>query len=299
MAHFGRVITAMVTPFDELGDVSYEVAERLAVSLIEHGTDTLVVCGTTGESPTLSWIEEFELFRVVKAAVGDRAKVLAGAGSNNTHEAIEAVQKVAALGLDGTLQVVPYYNKPPQAGLLAHFSAIATAVPSLPMMLYNIPGRTGRNLEALTVAKLSTIPNIVALKAASGDLDQVSNIRRITSPDFEIYSGDDSLTLPMLSVGAVGAVSVVSHLAGDMLQQMIQAYEVGQVYKARDIHLKLLPLCKALFATTNPILVKAALEEQGWSVGSCRMPLSKAPPELTADVRTAMTDLALLPLFAV
>lgn len=295
MTYFGRVLTAMITPFDQAGAVDYESAKHLASHLISHGTDTIVVCGTTGESPTLSWAEEYELFKVVKAAVSGQGKVIAGTGSNSTGEAIEATLKAAELDLDGTLQVVPYYNKPPQQGLLNHFSAIASAVPDLPVMLYNVPGRTGRNLEASTVAKLSAIPNIIAVKEASGNLDQVSEIRRLTASDFAIYSGDDSLTLPMLSVGAVGVVSVASHLVGDSLQQMIQAYESGQVVTARDIHIKLLPLCKGLFATSNPILVKAALALQGWSVGTCRSPLSEAPSELIDTLRTLMTELDLLP----
>ncbi len=295
MTYFGRVLTAMITPFDQAGAVDYESAQRLASYLVSHGTDTIVVCGTTGESPTLSWSEEYELFQVVKTAVNGQGKVVAGTGSNSTSEAIAATQKAAELGLDGTLQVVPYYNKPPQAGLQAHFNAIATAVPNLPVMLYNVPGRTGRNLEASTVAKLAEVPNIIAIKEASGNLDQVSEIRRLTPAGFEIYSGDDSLTLPMLSVGAVGVVSVASHLVGNLLQQMIQAYEVGQVGTARDTHLKLLPLCKALFATTNPILIKAALQLQGWSVGTCRAPLSEAPTDLVDDLKGLMAELELLP----
>ncbi|MEL6129994.1 MAG: 4-hydroxy-tetrahydrodipicolinate synthase [Cyanobacteria bacterium J06627_3] len=295
MTYFGRVLTAMITPFDQTGAVDYESVDRLASHLVSHGTDTIVVCGTTGESPTLSWSEEYELFQVVKAAVNGHGKVVAGTGSNSTKEAIEATQKAAELGLDGTLQVVPYYNKPPQAGLLEHFSAIATAVPNLPVMLYNVPGRTGRNLEASTVAKLAKVSNIIAIKEASGDLDQVSEICRLTPPDFDVYSGDDSLTLPMLSVGAVGVVSVASHLVGDSLQQMIQAYENGQVFSARDIHLKLLPLCKALFATTNPILIKSAMQLQGWSVGNCRLPLSEAPTALVNELKNLMATLELLP----
>lgn len=289
----------MITPFDQTGAVDYESARQLAVHLINHGTDTIVVCGTTGESPTLSWAEEYELFQVLKIAVSGRGKIIAGTGSNSTKEAIKATQKAAELGLDGTLQVVPYYNKPPQSGLKEHFSEIAQAVPNLPVMLYNVPGRTGRNLEASTVADLANIQNIVAIKEASGDLDQVSEIRRLTPPEFAIYSGDDSLTLPMLSVGATGVVSVASHLVGDMLQQMIQAYEKGQVVAARDIHLRLLPLCKLLFATTNPILIKAAMQLQGWSVGSCRLPLSEAPTGLVNDLKALMGELELLPVAVV
>ena len=189
---FGRVVTAMVSPFAEDGSVNYEVAEKLAVHLVENGSDGLVICGTTGESPTLSWTEEYELYKVVKQAVGDRAKIIAGTGSNSTTEAIAATQKAAKLDLDGSLQVVPYYNKPPQAGLYQHFKAIAEACPELPMMLYNVPGRTSRNLEPETVANLAQISNIVAIKEASGDLEQACKIRCLTPDNFAIYSGEDA-----------------------------------------------------------------------------------------------------------
>jgi 4-hydroxy-tetrahydrodipicolinate synthase len=291
---FGRVLTAMITPFQQDGRVNYEVAEALAGYLAAHGTDTLVVCGTTGESPTLSWDEEYELFRVVQQAVSGKAKVIAGTGSNSTHEAIAATQKADKLGLDGTLQVVPYYNKPPQAGLYQHFQAIAAASPELPLMLYNIPGRTGQNLLPETIGRLAEIPNIVAVKEASGNLDQVSQIRRLTPPEFLIYSGDDSLTLPMLAVGAKGVVSVASHLAGDQLQQMVQAFEQGQPQLATKIHIALFPLFKALFVTTNPIPVKAALRLQGWQVGATRLPLTDDYPTLDETLRAVMSELGLL-----
>ncbi|MER3478556.1 MAG: 4-hydroxy-tetrahydrodipicolinate synthase, partial [Leptolyngbya sp. ERB_1_2] len=228
MVNFGTVLTAMITPFTADGAVDYAITEKLAAHLVKTGTDTIVVCGTTGESPTLSWDEEFELFQVVKSAVSGKAKVMAGTGSNSTSEAITATRKAAKMGLDGSLQVVPYYNKPPQSGLYDHFRAIAESS-DLPLMLYNVPGRTSQNLQPETVARLSQIPNIVAIKEASGNLDQVSQIRRMTSPDFAIYSGDDSLTLPMLAIGAKGVVSVASHLVGMRLQQMIHAFEQGQV----------------------------------------------------------------------
>lgn len=298
MAHFGRVLTAMITPFDQAGAVDYEAAEQLASYLATHGTDTIVVCGTTGESPTLSWDEEYQLFKTVKSAVGNRGKVMAGTGSNSTKEAIEATRKAESLGLDGTLQVVPYYNKPPQSGLYDHFAAIAKSVPDLPIMLYNVPGRTGCNLEPATVAKLSQISNVTAIKEASGNIDQVSNIRRLTAPGFSIYSGDDSLTLPMLAVGASGVVSVASHLVGTSLQSMIDAYESGEVSEALAVHLRLLPLFKALFATTNPILVKAALRLQGWSVGECRLPLSSPSSEHISSLQELMSELNLLPVAA-
>ncbi len=295
MVDFGQVLTAMITPFKEDGSVNYEVAEKLAAHLANHGTDTLVVCGTTGESPTLTWAEEYDLFRVIQQAVAGRAKVVAGTGSNSTLEAMEATEKAAKLGLDGSLQVVPYYNKPPQEGLYQHYRAIATAAPELPIILYNVPGRTGQNLLPETVARLAEIPNIVAVKEASGNLDQVSQIRRLTPPEFIIYSGDDSLTLPMLAVGATGVISVASHVVGPQLKAMIQAFFAGQPQAATDIHISLFPLFKALFATTNPIPVKAALRLQGWEVGTTRSPLCDLPDSLLAPLQEAMSELALLP----
>lgn len=293
MTIFGRVMTAMITPFNPDGTVNYAVAESLAAHLVSHGTDTIVVCGTTGESPTLTWDEEFQLFKAVQQAVGTRAKVVAGTGSNSTAEAISATQKADKLGLDGSLQVVPYYNKPPQEGLYQHFRAIAESSP-MPLILYNVPGRTGQNLLPETVARLAEIPNIVAVKEASGNLDQVSHIRRLTPAEFTIYSGDDSLTLPMLAVGAQGVVSVASHLVGDALQQMIQAFEQGKVQAATQIHLQLFPLFKVLFQVTNPIPLKAALVLQGWDVGTTRLPLADNSPNLQQSLQTVMAELNLL-----
>lgn len=295
MIDFGRVMTAMIVPFAEDGNVDYAIVEQLTDYLVTHGTDTVVVCGTTGESPTLTWEEEYELFRVVKQTAADRAKVMAGTGSNSTREAIAATQKAAKLGLDGSLQVVPYYNKPPQEGLAAHFRDIAAAVPELPLMLYNIPGRTGQNLLPETVAQLAEVHNIVAIKEASGNLDQVSTVRRLTPPTFKIYSGDDSLTLPMLAVGASGVVSVASHLVGDRLQSMIRSFEAGRVADALTEHLALLPLFKALFLTTNPIPLKAALELRGWSVGKPRSPLVPCPDAIRQDLKQVMIELNLIP----
>lgn len=294
MARFGRIVTAMVTPFTDEGQVDYTVAAKLADHLVSQGSDGLVVCGTTGESPTLTWAEEYQLFQVVQQAVAGRAKIIAGTGSNSTHEAIEATRKAASLGLDGALLVVPYYNKPPQEGLYAHFKAISTAVPDLPIMLYNVPGRTGQNLAPQTVARLAELDNVVAIKEASGSLDQASQIRCLTPPDFELYCGDDSLTLPMLAIGGVGVVSVASHLVGTLLQKMVDAFVSGQSSTAAEIHLKLTPLFKVLFATTNPIPVKAALQMQGWAVGQTRLPLSELPSPLAQDLRQVLADLSLL-----
>ena len=275
----GRVITAMVTPFDKEGNVHYAEAERLAAYLAANGSDGIVVCGTTGESPTLSWDEEYQLFQVVKAAVAGKAKVIAGTGSNSTSEAIEATQKAAKLGVDASLQVVPYYNKPPQIGLYQHFAAIASAC-DLPMMIYNIPGRTGQSLEPETIAKLALLDKIVAIKESSGNLDLVSQIRSQTPPEFAIYSGDDSLTLPILAVGGVGVVSVASHLVGNKIQEMICAFEAGKNLVATQLHIEMLPLFKGLFFAPNPMPIKAALKLQGWEVGGLRLPMCELPGEL-------------------
>ena len=285
-APFGRVVTAMVTPFSADGSVDLELTARLADHLVSQGSDGLVVCGTTGESPTLSWDEQHDLFAAVKGAVGDRAKVLAGSGSNCTAEAVEATRQAAALGADGALVVVPYYNKPPQDGLEAHFRAVAAAAPLLPLMLYNIPGRTGTSLEPATVARLLDCPNVVSFKAASGTTEEVSALRALCGDRLAIYSGDDALTLPMLAVGAVGVVSVASHLAGPEIRAMIRAFLAGDLAEALALHEQLLPLCKALFCTTNPIPVKAALEICGWPVGAPRLPLLSA----TADVRQRLSE---------
>jgi 4-hydroxy-tetrahydrodipicolinate synthase len=285
----------MVTPFGADGSVSYSTAEALASHLVAHGSDSIVVCGTTGESPTLTWDEEYQLFKAVQQAVAGKAKVIAGTGSNCTREAISATQKAAALGLDGTLQVVPYYNKPPQEGLYQHFRAIAAASPDLPVMLYNVPGRTSCNLAPDTVVRLAAVPNIVAIKEASGSLDSVSQIRAATPANFSIYSGDDSMTLPLLSVGGCGVVSVASHLVGDRLQAMIQSFEAGRVAEATQIHLQLFPLFKGLFAMTNPVPLKAALALQGWDVGTVRLPLSTVTDDIKDALQKILSDLSLLP----
>ncbi len=294
MVNFGRVCTAMVTPFKENGEVNYQVAEKLAVYLAENGTDTVLVCGTTGESPTLTQHEEFELFRVVKNAVEGKAKVIGGTGSNSTREAIAATEKAAKIGIDGSLQVVPYYNKPPQEGLYQHFSAVAKACPDLPLILYNIPGRTGQNLLPETVASLAEISNIVGIKEASGNLDQASQIRCLTQDEFTMYSGDDSLTLPLMAIGGKGVISVAAHLVGNQLQEMIQSFEKGEVQKAAQMHQKLYSLFKVLFVTTNPIPVKIALKLQGWDIGSTRLPLCDPPESIVQKIENVMKELNLL-----
>ncbi|MBE9158261.1 4-hydroxy-tetrahydrodipicolinate synthase [Nodosilinea sp. LEGE 06152] len=292
MTYFGKVLTAMVTPFSEDGTVDYAVAERLADYLVSNGSDGLVVCGTTGESPTLSWQEEYQLYKVVKEAVAGRAKVIAGTGSNSTSEAIEATRHAGDLGLDGSLQVVPYYNKPSQDGLYQHFSQIAAAVPDLPLMLYNIPGRTGCALAVETTARLAEISNIVAIKEASGSLDHASQVRYHTPAEFGIYSGDDSLTLPVLAVGGCGVVSVASHLVGPQIQSMVQAYEAGKTRLATEIHLQLLPLFKVLFLTTNPVPLKVALAQQGWPVGAVRSPLCMPDESVSIAIAGVLQQLS-------
>ena len=291
---FGRVITAMVTPFAADGTVNYEVAAQLAVHLVDHGSDSLVVCGTTGESPTLTWAEEYQLFQVIKQAVGSRAKIIAGTGSNSTTEAIAATEKAAKLNLDGSLQVVPYYNKPPQAGLYEHFKVIAQACPELPMMLYNVPGRTGCNLEPETVSQLAQLSNIVAIKEASGNLEQACKIRCLTPDDFAIYSGEDALTLPLLSLGSSGVVSVASHLVGEQMQAMIQAFFKGDNEQATKIQLQLFPLFQAMFVTTNPIPIKTALNLQGWQVGKLRTPLCELQLSLLDNLKAVLQKLDLI-----
>lgn len=294
---FGQLLTAMITPFDLEGKVDYGAAAKLALHLINHGTDTLVICGTTGESPTLSWDEEYKLFQVIQETVAGRAKIIAGTGSNSTSEAIAATVKAANLGLDGTLQVTPYYNKPPQRGLYEHFKAIANSAPNLPMILYNVPSRTGCKLEPTTVAELAQISNIIGIKEATGDLDQCSHVRSSTPKDFDIYSGDDSLTLPLMAVGAKGVISVASHLVGDQIRQMIQAFTAGNVQSALAIHIQLFPLFKALFYTTNPIPVKTALKILGLDTGVLRSPLShtESTSDLENKLKSAMATLNLIP----
>jgi 4-hydroxy-tetrahydrodipicolinate synthase len=281
----------MVTPFGADGSVDLPLAEQLADHLVRHGSDGLVVCGTTGESPTLSWDEQHALLTAVKGAVAGRAVVLAGSGSNCTAEAVEATCAAAALGADGALVVVPYYNKPPQSGLEAHFRAIAEAAADLPLMLYNIPGRTSCHLEPHTVQRLMDRPNVVAFKAASGTTEEVQQLRALCGEQLDIYSGDDSLTLPMLAVGAAGVVSVASHLEGDRIQAMVQAFLAGKNADALAIHQQLLPLFKALFCTTNPIPVKAALELRGWAVGSPRLPLLPADSQVRERLSSILAAL--------
>lgn len=272
MADFGRVLTAMVTPFDAQMQVDYGKARKLAKYLVENGSDGIVVAGTTGESPTLTNEERNKLVEVVVNEVGDRAKVIAGTGNNDTFDSIGMTKDAEKTGAHGVMAVVPYYNKPPQEGLYTHFRMIAEST-NLPVMLYNIPGRSAINMTADTIARLAQIDNIVAIKEAAGSMDQVTEIKRKTPADFVIYSGDDSLTLPMLALGAHGIISVVSHIVGPELQQMVKAFFAGDIAKAAQIHMELYPVFKTMFITSNPIPVKTCLKMLGHDVGGVRPPL--------------------------
>ncbi len=297
MAPFGRLITAMVTPMDRNLAVDYGKAAELARRLVDSGSDGLVVCGTTGESPTLSDEEKVGLFRAVREAVGDRAAVIAGTGTYNTAHSIHLTREAERAGCDGVLLVNPYYNKPSQEGLYQHFKAVAEST-RLPVMLYNIQGRTSVNCEPATIARLAQIPNIVAVKEASGSLDQMSQIRVLTPPEFLLYSGDDSLTLPLLAVGGYGVVSVASHLAGREIREMIEAFVTGDVGRARALHLKLWRLFKVLFVTTNPTPVKAALALAGFDAGGLRLPLVEATAREREQIAEVLRELALAPVAA-
>lgn len=290
---FGRLLTAMVTPMKADGSVDYDQAAQLAIRLVESGSDGVVVAGTTGESPTLTDEEKLSVFRVVTDAIGGRASVLAGTGSNSTDHSIHLTRSAEKAGVDGIMAVVPYYNRPPQEGLYRHFKAIAEAT-SLPIMLYNVPSRTAQNMLPETVLRLSEIPNVVSLKEASGSLDQTTQLKRLLPDAFLIYSGDDSLTLPMMAVGAAGVVSVAAHIVGRRMKEMIGAFVKGDVETAQKAHLELFPIFKGLFLTTSPIPVKKALSLLGVPVGPLRLPLCDPSDKELQEIKTALADAGLL-----
>ncbi len=268
----GRLLTAMVTPFDAQGEVDYKQAKKLALSLLDSGSDGVVVSGTTGESPTLSKEEKLRLFTEVKSALGNRGKVIAGTGNYDTKESQELTKEAEKIGVDACLLVVPYYNRPTQQGLWEHFRAIAQST-TLPCIIYNVPSRTVTNLTADTVFKLSQIDNIVGVKEASGNLGQIAEIIRRTKEDFLVYSGNDSDTFPILALGGYGVISVASHLVGIQIKEMMEKFLGGQVQEAARIHRYLLPLIDALFIVSNPMPVKWALNYVGFSAGKPRLPL--------------------------
>lgn len=269
---FGQIITAMVTPFDDNNQINFPMVTELMNYLISNGTDAIIVAGTTGESPTLTHQEKIDLFKhAVKVADG-KYPIIAGTGSNNTKESVELSKEAEAIGVDGLLLVTPYYNKPSQVGLYEHYTAIAKAT-KLPIMLYNIPGRTSVQLDINTIIALSKVENIVSLKDSSGNLDALSQIIEETKDNFTVYSGDDSLTLPIKSIGGAGVVSVSSHIIGNEFKEMLELYEAGEVKKAAKLHRKLLPIMRGLFMAPSPAPVKAALKIKGLNVGSVRLPL--------------------------
>ncbi len=286
-------MTAMVTPFDDDGDLDLNRARELALHLLDEGSQALVVCGTTGESPTVPYDEKMKLFRAVVEAVGGSAPIIANAGDNCTADSVEFAKRVAKTGVDAIMVVVPYYNKPPQEGLYLHFRAIAEAV-DLPVILYNIPGRCVVNMEAATTLHLARdVGNIVAVKEASGNLSQIAAIIDGSPEGFEVLSGNDEDTLPMMGLGATGVISVASHVAGPRIAEMVASQASGDHTRALKLHLEMLPLFKALFVTSNPIMVKDALAQTGFPVGTARLPLVPPTETQSAELARVLAHLGL------
>ena len=288
----GQLFTAMITPMNKDQSVNYGAAVELARRLAENGSDGVVLSGTTGESPTLSFEEKVKLFSEVTDALGGQVEIIAGTGSNSTDDSIALTKAAENSGVDGIMLVAPYYNKPSQEGLYEHFKAIALQT-SLPVMIYNVPGRTSVNILPETVARIAKIDNIVAIKEASGSLEQVSVLKTLVPDDFLIYSGDDALTLPILSVGGAGVVSVVSHLVGREIKAMISAFCAGKTQEALETHLQLMPLFKAMFLTTNPVPVKRALEFVGFETGPVRLPLADLTEAEAATIKGVLAKMGL------
>ncbi|WP_440895374.1 4-hydroxy-tetrahydrodipicolinate synthase [Amphibacillus sp. Q70] len=270
--NFGQLLTAMVTPFDQRNQINYAKVTELMDYLTENGSDGLVIAGTTGESPTLTYDEKIALFKHTVKIADEKYPIIAGTGSNNTEETIQLSKAAEEIGADALLLVTPYYNKPNQAGLYQHFVAVAEAT-NLPIMLYNIPGRTMVHLNVETIIELSKIDNIVSVKESSGNLDAIAKIVAETDDDFTVYSGDDSLTLPMKSIGGAGVVSVSSHIIGNEFKEMLTKFDSGDVKAAARLHRQLLPIMRGLFMAPSPAPVKAALQMKGIDVGSVRLPL--------------------------
>ena len=293
MRDFGRILTAMVTPFNPDQSVNYAAAAQLAQYLVANGSDGVVVAGSTGESATLSKEEKIQLFATVLDAIGDKATVIAGTGSNDTRASIALTQEAEKLGVHGAMLVGPYYNKPTQEGYYQHFKSIADAS-ALPFIVYNVPGRTSSNILPQTIARLTACKNIVAVKEASGSLDQVSEIIRITPPEFLVYSGDDGLTLPILAVGGTGVISVAGHIVGKQMKEMITAFFLGDLARAQAIHLELHPFFRAIFVTTNPIPIKTAVNVIGLNAGPLRLPMVAATESELEYIKQAMRDVGVL-----
>jgi 4-hydroxy-tetrahydrodipicolinate synthase len=290
---FGRLITAMVTPFDKQGEVDYAQAARLARALIDNGSESIVVSGTTGESPTLTTDEKLRLFRTVKEAVAGRGKVIGGTCNYSTRESIELTH-AAGDSIDGVLMVVPYYNNPPQEGLYRHFRTIAEHT-ALPCILYNVPSRTVRNMEAATTIRLAAdVPNIVGIKEAVGSMEQVAEIIASAPANFRVWSGNDQDTFNILCLGGYGVVSVASHVVGRQIRRMIDAVVAGRLAEGARLHLKLLPLAKALFPPVSPVAspsaIKAALNLLGFDVGGLRLPLIELPDAAQARLKELLAS---------
>ena len=291
---FGRMLTAMVTPFSADLELDLPRAQELALKLIDDGSDAIVVCGTTGESPTVFYPQKIALFKAVLEAVGGRVPVIANAGDNCTADSVDFAREVEKLGVDGIMAVVPYYNKPPQEGLYRHFRAIAESI-SLPVIVYNIPGRSVVNMTAETTLRLAhDVENIVAVKEASGNFSQIAELANGAPAGFEVLSGNDEDTLPLMALGGTGVISVVSHIAGPRFKEMVTAQAAGEHTKALRIHLELLPLMKTIFMTSNPIMVKKGLELQGFPVGGLRLPLIDADEAQTAELARVMRHTGVL-----
>lgn len=293
--YFGRLLTAMVTPFNADGSVNYAKAADLAEWLINNGSDGLVVAGSTGEAATMSVEEKLELFRVVVQRINKRAPIIAGTGSNNTADSVQMTKMAEAIGVDGVLIVGPYYNKPTQGGFYQHFAAVAQNT-ELPVIVYNVPGRTASNIAPATVARLAAdFKNIVAIKEAAGNVGQVAELYAVLPEDFTIYSGDDGLILPFMSVGATGLISVLSNIGGGMLQDLMQAYEDGRVQEAAKLNTKMVPLANAMFIETNPIPVKAAVTlVTGIDAGEPRLPLTPMEPENKTKMTVVLKEYGLI-----
>lgn len=291
MVNWGRLITAMVTPFDDSLNVDYDVAIELAMKLVDEGNTALVITGTTGEGPTLSLEEKLRLYEEIKKNVN--VPIIAGVGTNSTKDTIRNGLKAMEKGADGLLIVTPYYNKPDQKSLYAHYKTIVESVDA-PIMIYNVPGRTGCNILPETVARLAEIDNIVALKEASGNINQMSEMVKRTPEDFLVYSGDDSMTLPAMVVGAYGVVSVCAHVVSKEMKEMIDSFVAGDTKRAMEIHLRLFDIFNKLFIVTNPIPVKAALNMLGIKVGGLRLPLTEASEEVKDVLEKELINLGLL-----
>lgn len=285
--HFGDLLTAMVTPFDREGKLDLDEAQRLAAHLVENGSDGLVVTGSTGESPTLTDDEKISLYQAVVQAVGDRASVVAGSGTYSTDHSIHLTQEAEKAGVDGALIVTPYYNRPPQEGLLAHFRAVAGAT-GLKILLYDIPSRTSRKIEHATLVELASTENIVGVKDACGDAQGAARLVRETPDTFHVYSGNDADTLPWLAVGAVGVIAVASHVVGPQMAEMISLHKAGDAEGARKIHLDLMEIFDLMALTTNPIPVKAAVRLKAFEVGEPRLPLLPANDEQVAQIEQTL-----------